>query len=80
VIEVNINRQEVRLTMYKNARLKVEGIPKIVEQYRGDLKFLMGEEPRFTYLDRKKNLSTDIMIGQAEVLLKQIGELSEKFE
>ncbi len=51
-----------------------------MEQYRGDLKFLMGEEPRFTYLDRKKNLSTDIMIGQAEVLLKQIGELSEKFE
>lgn len=80
VIEVNINKQEVRLTMYKNAKLKVEGIPKIVEQYRGDLKFLMGEEPRFTYLDRKKNLSTDIMIGQAEVLLKQIGELSEKFE
>lgn len=78
VIEVNINRQEIRLTMYKNAKLKVEGIPAIVEQYRGDLKFIMGEEPRFTYLDRKKNATTDAMMDQAEVILKQIAELSDK--
>nr|WP_314460908.1 transcription-repair coupling factor [uncultured Clostridium sp.] len=78
VTEVNINRQEIRLTMYRNAKLKVEGIPKIIEEYRGDLKFHMGEEPKFAYLDRKKNATTDAMISQAEVILKQIGELSEK--
>lgn len=78
VTEVNINRQEIRLTMYRNAKLKVEGIPKIIEQYRGDLKFHMGEEPKFAYLDRKKNATTDAMMGQAEIILKQIGELSEK--
>ena len=78
VTEVGINRQEVRLTMYKNARLKVEGIPKLVEQYKGDLRFQMGDEPKFTFLDRKKNQSTDVMMKYAEVLLKQIAELSEK--
>ena len=78
VTEVNINRQEIRLTMYKNAKLKVEGIPRIIDQYKGDLKFQMGEEPRFMYLDRKKNQSTDAMISQAEVILKQMLELSEK--
>lgn len=78
VTEVNINRQEIRLTMYKNAKLKVEGIPKIIEEYRGDLKFHMGEEPKFAYIDRKKNATTDVMMGQAEIILKQIGELSEK--
>ena len=78
VTEVNINRQEIRLTMYRNAKLKVEGIPKIIEQYRGDLKFHMGEEPKFAYLDRKKNATTDAMISQAEVILKQISELSDK--
>ncbi|GLC78246.1 transcription-repair coupling factor [Lacrimispora brassicae] len=78
VTEVNINRQEIRLTMYKNAKLKVEGIPGIIDQYKGDLKFQMGEEPRFMYLDRKKNQSTDAMISQAEVILKQMLELSEK--
>lgn len=78
VTEVGINRQEVRLTMYKNARLKVEGIPKLVEQYKGDLKFQMGDEPRFTFLDRKKNQSTDVMMKYAEEILKQIAELSEK--
>ena len=64
--------------MYRNAKLKVEGIPKIIEQYRGDLKFHMGEEPKFAYLDRKKNATTDAMISQAEVILKQISELSDK--
>ncbi len=78
VTEVNINRQEIRLTMYRNAKLKVEGIPKIIEQYRGDLKFHMGDEPKFAYLDRKKNATTDVMISQAENILKQISELSEK--
>ena len=78
VTEVNINRQEVRLTMYKNAKLKVEGIPEIVKEYRGDLKFHMGEEPKFAYLDRKKNATTNAMMDQAEVILKQIGQLSEK--
>ncbi|MBE5981277.1 MAG: transcription-repair coupling factor [Paenibacillaceae bacterium] len=78
VTEVNINRQEIRFTMYRNAKLKVEGIPKIIEQYKGDLKFHMGDEPKFAYLDRKKNATTDAMIGQAEIILKQIGELSEK--
>ncbi len=77
VTEVNINRQEIRLTMYKNAKLKVEGIPKIIEEYRGDLKFHMGEEPKFAYLDRKKNATTDTMITQAEIILRQIGQLSE---
>ena len=80
VTEVNINRQEIRLTMYKNAKLKVEGIPGMIDRYKGDLKFQMGEEPRFTYLDRKKNQSTDAMISQAEVILKQMQELSEKNE
>lgn len=78
VTEVYINRQEIRLTMYKNARLKVEGIPKLIEQYRGDLKFQMGEEPKLTFLDRKKNQSTDVMMNQAETILKQMQELSEK--
>ncbi|WP_077612617.1 transcription-repair coupling factor [Clostridium sp. Marseille-P2415] len=78
VTEVNINRQEIRFTMYKNAKLKVEGIPKLIDRYRGDLKFQMGEEPRIMFLDRKKNPSTDAMMGQAEVILKQILELSEK--
>jgi transcription-repair coupling factor (superfamily II helicase) len=77
VIEVSVNSQEIRLTMYKNARLKTEGIPELIQKYRGDLKFQMSEEPRFTFLDRKKNQSTDVMMEQAEVLLKELLELSE---
>ena len=35
VTEVSINRQEVRLTMYQKARLKVELIPEFVQSYKG---------------------------------------------
>ncbi len=78
VTEVMINRQEIRFIMYKNAKLHTEGIPRLIDQYRGDLKFQMGEEPKFTFLDRKKNQSTDVMMDQADAILKQLLELSEK--
>ena len=78
VTEVSINRQEVRLTMYKNAKLKVEEIPGFVEQHKGALKFQPGEEPRLMYLDRKKNQSADDMMKRGEEILKKLAELSEK--
>lgn len=78
VTEVNINSQEIRLTMYQRAKLNVAGIPAFVEQYRGDLKFHMAEEPYFLYIDRKKKQTTAAMMEQAEVLLKQLAELTEK--
>lgn len=77
VTEVNINRQEIRLKMYKNAKLKVDKIPALVEEYQGALRFQMGEEPGFFYLDRRKNRSIDILMNQAQTILKQISELAE---
>lgn len=78
VTEVNINSQEVRLTMYQKARLNTAGIPALVEAYHGNLKFHMAEEPYFTLLDRKKDQTVDGMTGQAEDLLKQLLKLTEK--
>ena len=54
VTEVNINSQEVRLTMYQKARLNTAGIPALVEAYHGNFNFHMAEEPYCTLLDRKK--------------------------
>ena len=78
VTEVNINSQEIRLTMYQKAKLSVAGIPAMVDQYRGDLKFHMAEEPYFTFIDRRKNQTTAGMMERAEELLKQLYELTEK--
>ena len=78
VTEVNINSQEIRLTMYQKAKLNVAGIPAMVERYRGDLKFHMADEPYFTFIDRRKNQTTAGMMEQAEELLKQLRELTEK--
>lgn len=76
VTEVNINRQEIRLTMYKNAKLNAEKIPELISRYKGDLKLQTGDEPVFKYLDRRKNNSIDVMVEQTQVILKEICELT----
>ena len=79
VTEVNINRQEAQLTMYKNAKLDVTGIPELIAKYRGDLKFHMAEEPYFTYKDqRNKNKDCGAMVEKTVGLLKEMELLVEK--
>lgn len=77
VTEVNVNRQEARLTMYQKAKIRVEGIPALIDRYRGDLKFQMGEEPYFLYRDRNKNKDCATMMEKTQGLLKEILELVE---
>ena len=79
VTEVKVNRQEVRLTMYQNARLDTDGIPEMIQEYRGALKFQLGEEPYFHYIDHKKNhKDCGAMMEMAKELVGRIGELAEK--
>lgn len=79
VTEVNINSQEVRLTMYQRARLDVARIPELLERYGNSLKFHMAENPYFTLMEKKKQ-TTDGMMEQAKELLTQMMEIREKPE
>lgn len=73
VTEVNINSQEVRLTMYQRARLDVARIPSLLEQFQGDLKFHMADTPYFALLDRKKQTTDGMMEKAKELLGEMIG-------
>ena len=78
VTEVSINRQEVRLTMYQKARLKVEKIPEFVQKYKGNLKMMPGEVPVLLYTDMKnKNKDSFAMMKVAKELVEGLGELTE---
>lgn len=78
VTEVSINRQEVRLTMYQKARLKVEKIPEFVQRYKGNLKMMPGEVPVLLYTDiRNKNKDSFAMMKVAKELVEGLGELTE---
>ena len=77
VTEVNINSQEVRLTMYQKAKLDVARIPELLKQFKNDLKFHMSETPYFTLIDRKKQ-TTDGMMEKAKELLLQMMELRQE--
>ncbi len=78
VTEVSINRQEVRLTMYQKARLKVELIPEFVKSYKGNLKMMPGEVPVLLYTDtRNKNKDSFAMMKMARELVEGLTGLTE---
>lgn len=78
VTEVKVNRQEVRLTMFQKAKLDTGGIPGLIDHYKGDLKFQMGEAPCFLFIDqRNKNKDCSAMMDKARELLDGIAALAE---
>ena len=78
VTEVLINRQEVRLTLYRRAKLKVEQFPQLLAEYKGQLKMTGKEEPVLLYQDIKhKNKDSEAMLKMAEELTEKLAELAE---
>lgn len=79
--ELYINRQEFSLVMYKDSKIDVTGIPKLIEQYKGALKLKTGEVPTFVYTDqRNKNKDCEAMIEKAKELLGEMGVLCHSDE
>ena len=78
VTEVRINRQEIRLTMYPNAKLNTAGIPELVASYGDELLFVMAEQPYFLYVDRRnRQKDCQAMMELARTILGQIIQLGE---
>lgn len=78
VTEVNINRQEIRMSMYPKARLKTEKMPEIVAEYGGSLKMQMGDKPGLFYQEKiAKNRDSKKMMEKAEEILKKLGQMAE---
>ncbi len=78
VTEVDINRREVRLTMFPRAKLDTARIPELISSYGGKLKMTTGGAPVFLYQEpRAAGGDTLEMMGQAETLLEKLGALAE---
>ena len=78
VTEVLINRQEVRLTLYGRAKLKAEEFPRLLAEYKGQLKMTGGEEPVLLYQDTKhKNKDSKAMLKMAQELTEKLTKLAE---
>ncbi|MCD8225262.1 MAG: transcription-repair coupling factor [Clostridiales bacterium] len=76
VTEVRMNRQEIRLTMYPEAKIDAAGIPALVGEYGGVLKFQPAQPPYFSYVDRfAKHTDCTEMMEAARQLLEKIGKL-----
>ncbi len=77
--EVKVNRQEVQLIMYPKARLDTAGIPELVQDYKGALKFQMGDAPYFQYADRK-NVYKDCgpMLEKAGEIIERLAAMAER--
>ena len=75
VTEVNINRQEIRMTLYPRAKIRAEELPGLIAEYRGDMKIQTGEAPGLFYQEMdKKNQDSRKMMEKAEEILKRLGQ------
>lgn len=78
VVEVDINRQEIRMEMYQKAKLDVTKIPALIEKYQGALRFVPVEKPLLFYQDRRsKNKDCEKMIDTAKEILVELGAMAE---
>ncbi len=79
VTEVRINRQEFRLTMYKDAGLDTSGIPELIASYQGVLKFTTpgSGDPYFSYTDsRNRHKDCTAMMEKAREVLEGLEKLT----
>ncbi len=77
VTEVDINKQEIRLTMFPRAKLDTARIPEIVREYGGSLRMMPGQTPGFLYQEKGHRPSENQdMMKVAEDLLKKLDELA----
>jgi transcription-repair coupling factor (superfamily II helicase) len=79
VTDVKVNRQEFRLIMHKQAKLDTTGIPDIIRDYDGALRFQLGENPYLHYIERrKKNNDCTDMMALAKQILERLAGLAQQ--
>ena len=64
VVAVEQKGETIKFTMFERAKVKVEAIPALLEQYKGDLQFKVDANPYFTYQKKgksKKDKDEDIL-------------------
>ena len=72
ITEVLINRQEFRLTVFPKARLNPEGLTKLVQEGKGQIKLTGNETPVLSYLHREKNRDCYPVIEKVKETLRSL--------
>ncbi len=72
ITDVIIGKQTVILTMCKEPKIDPVGIPDMVAQYKGALSVKPGEQVVFTYTERQKQLTCDLMLTRARELVTEL--------
>ncbi len=77
VTSVEQKHGAIRFTMYEKAKVKVEEIPKLIEQYQGSLKFTVDTNPYFSYqkLGKNKNDKDEDVLEVVKNVLNSIKTL-----
>ncbi len=71
ITDIHINRQEIRLKLYSKAKLNPEGLPEMIDSYKGSMRIIKNDDIALVYTERKKQLDCDWAI-------KRTGEIVEK--
>ena len=79
VVSVEQKGDAFRFVMYEKAKVKVEQIPKLIDSYKGNLKFTVDTNPYFTYkkIGRDKNEKDENVLELVKSVLNDIKTLIE---
>lgn len=79
IVDVKGTKTELTLKMYKDARINVDLIQVLVNDYKRSLKVVVGEEPEFIYRFKKEEVKdNDTYLDTVKRVLTDIGTLCIK--
>ncbi len=80
ITDITGNKACVKIVMYNRADIQVEKIPKLVEEYNGQLRFAAVENPYFTYVPNKQAKDFAELKVKLNELIEKIYELKKEKE
>lgn len=76
VTQIKGNAVGMKITLKPDAKINVAMVPKLVEEYNGQLRFTTGKEPYYTFVPRRKCKMKEMM-EHLEELVYKLEEMSE---
>ncbi len=72
ITEITGDKNSLKFIMYPKARIDVNKIPKIIQKYRGDLKFAAEDIPYFTYKPRRALKNTSEILNTLKEIVEAL--------
>ncbi len=72
VTEIDITPGQIKIFMYPKAKLRTEGIPELISQFKGKIRMITGQAPELIYTEKNADIDCMKMVGTAEQIIEKL--------